>query len=30
MLYPRTERQLRFVDVARSLIPTLREAGCPA
>jgi alkylation response protein AidB-like acyl-CoA dehydrogenase len=25
MLYPRTERQLRFVDVARSLIPALRE-----
>ena len=25
MLYPRTERQQRFVDVARSLIPALRE-----
>ena len=25
MLYPRTERQQRFVDVARALIPALRE-----
>ena len=25
MLYPRTERQQRFIDVARALIPALRE-----